>query len=266
MAKIGIFATASALKEEDKIKIDEGIKIIQSWGHEIILAKNCFYSTPIFENNSESLMAGTIEQRIEGLYETWGQADILLALRGGYGSIQLIDKLDYDFLSKNPKTIIGYSDITTLFCAIESQCQSFAPMFHAPMLFELSSLRPNELDAFKTLLTNPANYPRNTNHKIRGGNLSLIASLIGSKYLKKFDEGEILFLEEIKEPAYKIERMFYQIYHAGLLDSIEELWLGKGNEAVYNYSLLETFSKEKGFKLVKDLPYGHLEKMPLGIN
>jgi muramoyltetrapeptide carboxypeptidase LdcA involved in peptidoglycan recycling len=75
-----------------------------------------------------------------------------------------------------------------------------------------------------------------------------------------------LFLEEIKEPAYKIERMFYQIYHAGLLDLIEELWLGKGNEAVYNYSLLETFSKEKGFKLVKDLPYGHFEKMPLRIN
>jgi muramoyltetrapeptide carboxypeptidase len=266
MAKIGIFATASALKEEDKIKIDDGIKLLQSWEHEVILAKNCFYSTPIFENNSESLMAGTIEQRIEGLYEIWEQADILLALRGGYGSIELIDKLDYDFFWENPRTIIGYSDITTLFCAIESQCKSFGTMFHAPMLFEISSLKPNELDAFKTLLTDPANYPRSTNHKVRGGNLSLIASLIGSKYLKHFSEGEILFLEEIKEPAYKIERLFYQIYHAGLLDPIEELWLGKGSEAVYNYSLLETFSQEKGFKLVKDLAYGHLEKMPLRFN
>lgn len=259
--KIGIIALSSALKQGEDIS--ESVSVIESWGHELIFAKNCF-DQKILCPNSDTLLAGTIQARIDGLYEIWDQADIIWSLRGGYGAVQILEFLDYEFFSNRPKILCGYSDLTALFLALHSQ-SNLNTFFHCPMLFEFSGLKEEEKLDLKSMFADPDNF-RKTQKIIRGGNLSLITALIGSPYFKGFESNEILFLEECKEPAYKVERMLYQLYHAGLFQNIDELWIGKEDEAVFNIDFLHLIREQYNFEIKLDKPYGHASKMVLRLS
>lgn len=258
---IGIIAPASALKDGENL--EAGIHYLQELGFKVKQAKNILLQEELCHG---SFFAGSIEARIEGIMQVWSdpEVDILLSMRGGYGCMQLLDKLDYDYMGKNPKPVLGYSDLTALFMALYTQAyHGKLELFHTPMLIELATMNKTTNDSFIDLLNqiDPEaymNYQMKLNQgiKVHGGNLSLVASLVGTKYLPDMQDA-ILFLEDCKEPAYKIERMFYQLELAGIFDSIAEMQLGIASEANYPDTYLSELVLRKGFSLAKDIPVGH---------
>lgn len=264
ISSIGIIAPAAAIKEGEEDRFHQGIKFLEDLGLKVKTATNVFAREELFPG-AGTFLPGKSEERIAAMMQLWSDSsvDALLAMRGGYGCIQLLDKLDYSYISRNPKPVLGYSDLTALFAALYTQAyKQKLELFHTPMLLELTNLDQESKLSFLNMLQaiDPLAYKsykfKLSKQKILGGNLSLIASLVGTKYLPKF-KNAILFLEDCKDEAYKIERMFYQLAYAGILSQIKELHLGIPLETEYNYQLIEGFAVKYKFKLVKNLAIGH---------
>ncbi len=160
-------------------------------------------------------------------------------------------------IANNPKPILGYSDLTALFMAIikktKMQC------FHTPMLVELSRLNGPSMDSFFNILSLTENFKiEKKNKKILGGNLTVLASLIGTDYLPDFKDA-VLFLEDCNEEPYKIDRLINQLYLSGIFDNISEIWLGKAMQTKYNLQLLQRIATNRNIILKQDLDIGHAE-------
>lgn len=197
------------------------------------------YSLRIFPGVAEKngYLAGSDEVRLNDLHGAFADRDIdaILCLRGGYGSPRLLDRIDFDLLRRNAKPFVGYSDITALHLAI-SRCAGFVT-FHGPMLnADLlgDKQQPTESALFSMLrgeltsgsvLSHPQAYPLTTlvpgiaRGRLLGGNLSLIAGTLGTPY--EIDaEGVVLFLEDINEPLYRIDRLLTHLRLAGKLSAL----------------------------------------------
>jgi muramoyltetrapeptide carboxypeptidase len=184
--------------------------------------------------------AGDDRSRAEALNNLYAndRVDVILCARGGYGASRILDFIDYDLISANPKPLIGYSDITALLCVIADRTE--APVWHGPMLTDIA--RGLDSVSFERLLgvirdqADPL--PRMDLSVLRpglgegpivGGNLSILATLCGTPYHPDMN-GRVLFIEDTDEPAYGIDRMILQLRLAGAFDRIEGLILGNFSE------------------------------------
>lgn len=199
-------------------------------------------------------------------------------LRGGYGCQKLQTSFPHLDL-KGSKLFIGYSDGTALHLYLNAKNKV---SLHAPVVSELHELSARELSALKALLLGQKKQLRYNNlkilksktaelsfktwkGKITGGNLSLISTSIGASALPPF---EFLFLEDVNEPAYKIDRFLHHLLYAGALKSSKAILFGdfyplKNKELE---ELLKNFSKSCPLPLVWGLPCGHQKRMPLFFN
>lgn len=163
----------------------------------------------------------------------------LLTMRGGWGCNRILPLLDYNLISQHPKIIIGYSDITSLLLAIYAR--SGIVTFHGPV--GTSIWNPFSVDYFKRILfdgesvtlQNPSPNPQNrvqaiapgiARGKLVGGNLSVLAAMVGSPYLPNWNQ-TILFVEEVGEEVYRIDRMLTQLKLAGILDRLSGFVFGQ---------------------------------------
>lgn len=191
----------------------------------------------------------TVSERIDDLHAMFRDPEVraVFCIRGGYGSMQLLDRLDYDLIRRNPKIFVGYSDITALHLAINRHAGLVT--FHGPIV--LSSFTEYTQRSFRQALfdarpagklTNPvesnALRPEHPLRTIRGGtatgrlvggNLSLITALMGTPYEIE-TRGRILFLEDVGEEPYRIDRMLTQLRLAGKLDSAAGIVFGECSE------------------------------------
>ncbi len=261
---IGIFAPASAIKEGEELLVKQAITMLEDWGLKVICADNIFEQEELF-TGSGSYVPGSVSRRIDSMMKLWASVDVLLALRGGYGCIQLLDQLDYKWMQSNPRPLLGYSDLTALFCGVYTQAYQKLnlQLFHTPMLCDLMKIDRDSLSSFTKLLQaididayKRGDFRMGTASKIAGGNLSLLAALIGTEYLPSFKDN-ILFIEDCKEPGYKIQRMLQQLRLARVFEGIKELWLGTALETIYDLELLKDLSKEFNFALITGKPVGH---------
>jgi muramoyltetrapeptide carboxypeptidase len=149
--------------------------------------------------------------------------DAVWCLRGGYGAMRLLEALDYDALRRHPKTIIGYSDITALHCAIAVRCELAS--IHGPTArsklppFSERSLRAaatRSEESCGTVPTAQTLVPGRAQGRLVGGNLALLAALHGTPFQPKYD-GAILVLEDVNEAPYRIERLLLQLRLSGAL-------------------------------------------------
>jgi muramoyltetrapeptide carboxypeptidase len=257
--KIGVISPAGPVSESN---LKPGLNILRSSGFEVRLGPHVY--------DSRAYLAGDDEARLDDLHNMFRAPEIraVFCARGGYGSPRLLDKIHYDLIKENPKIIVGYSDITALLMAIHGKTGLIT--FHGPIVRELpindsknweSLLRLLSSDQpLKLSLTDKTAFlPGKAKGPLIGGNLSLICNLLGTPFLPSLG-GCILFIEERKEPVYRIDRMLTHLALSGELKSLSGLIAGQfegcGDTAAINGLLFEIVS-DLEIPLATGLPIGH---------
>ena len=191
-------------------------------------------------------LGGTVQERVDDLHLMFRDPEVkaVIAIRGGYGSAQLLDHIDYDLIRTHPKIFLGYSDITAMLLGIHQKTGLIT--FHGPVA--LSQFTPYTQEHFRRALfqtdpigsvTNPkesnALRPTHTLRTVRpgkaqgrliGGNLTLLSTTLGTPY-EVDTRGKIFFFEDVDEEPYRIDRMLTQLRLAGKLDAAAGIIFGE---------------------------------------
>lgn len=275
---IGIIAPASCTTYE---KVLEAKKNIEDMGYQVILGectKKQWYS-----------YAGTDEERAEEINSFFADKsiDAIICMRGGYGCNRLIELLDFEVIKRNPKIFVGYSDITTLHIALNEKANLIT--FHGPMAVSnfTGNYNRDTYENFIEMLSNSRDKQSIKNitkelkvlnegrakGKLVGGNLATLIATLGTEYDLDYNR-KILFLEEIGEKTYKIDRFLNQLKKHGVFEKIEGLVLGDfkncTQDSEKDMTLLEVFQnyfKELKKPVIYNFESGHSEPMltlPLG--
>lgn len=292
--RIGIIAPASFITEEDFEKIKANIESLNLIA---IPSRNLFKKT--------GYLAGTDAERVEDLHEMFARKDIagIFCARGGYGTPRILRLIDYDLIRKNPKVFIGYSDITALLVAIYVQTGLIT--FHGAV--GISTFNDFTKNYLRRILFEPNNYlelesepevPNENDNSssstgngilkissgkaegvLIGGNLSLLVSLLGTNYDFNPDD-KILFLEEVGEEPYRIDRMLTQLINAGKLEKCKAIVMGVFTNCEVkkeNPSFDDSFNLREvlfdrlgslGIPVIYGLSFGHIKNkftLPIGI-
>ena len=241
---IAIVAPAGILKSR-QATIQKAKKLIENWGLKVVLGKNIF--------NNGHHFAGTDDERCQDFQDALDNKNIkaIWAARGGYGSVRILDKLDFTKFKESPKWVIGYSDITAFHNHIHNL--GFETL-HAMMATSLEE-KPEEIiktiSSFKKSLFgeevsytiksskyNRTNSSKEIEGKLIGGNLAILTSMLGSKSQLK-TKGKILFIEEIGEYKYSIDRMLQSLKRSGYFTKVNAVIVG-------NMSLIKKNSTKWG--------------------
>jgi muramoyltetrapeptide carboxypeptidase len=228
---IAIVAPAGILKNR-QATIQKAKNLAESWGLKVVLGKHLF--------NQNNHFSGTDEERCQDFQDALDNQNIkaIWAARGGYGSVRILDKLDFTTFKKQPKWIIGYSDITALHNHIHNLG---VETIHGMMATSLEE-KPKEIiktiSTFKNALfgdelkhtISSSKYNRIFSSgaiegQIIGGNLAILASMLGSESQINTD-GKILFIEEIGEYKYSIDRMLQSLKRAGYFTKVKAVIVG----------------------------------------
>ncbi len=266
--KIAVVSTAGKISE---IQIRVGLETLKSWQLEIEIGKSV--------HGNYGYFAGTDSERLVDLQLALDNPEIkaIFCARGGYGTTRIIDKLDFSKFLQNPKWLVGFSDITALHSHIHN--------------FKIQTIHANTLSTFgnelvdealrKILFGEKINSLQAENCKFNrvgkafglliGGNISLLTGIIGTK--SDFStNGKVLFLEEVGEPLYYVDRMMTHLLRAGKLDNLAGLAIG-GLTEMTNPSnkfdgTIEEIILDKvsqfSYPIAFNLPFGHQnENFPL---
>ena len=223
---IGLIAPANYTNENSNAEIE----YLQSRGFNVVYGQS-FYSRWYGFGGTDSVRAKDINDMFAN-----PNINAIFAVRGGYGGIRIVDKLNYDVIKKNPKIISGFSDNTTLLLAINEKTGLVT--FHGPMSDNLKNIPSVTENAFNKAFTSNESYNllgfddtytimksgRGTG-KITGGNLSLVVATLGTDHEINTD-GKILFLEETNEASYRVDRMLKQLKLAGKFDKLQGIIIG----------------------------------------
>lgn len=234
-----LFGAVQPLREGDRVALVAPAGVVRRAEDVTRAVDNVrsFGWTPVLGNHVSAqlgYLAGTDEDRLKDINEAFASDDIqaIWCLRGGYGSLRLLADLDYPALRKRRKPLIGFSDITALHSAVHRKCGLVT--FHGPTArsrlssFSRASMVRALVEQRDPCGEAPAAHvlrPGRAKGRLIGGNLALIASLIGTPFAPNF-EGAILIIEDIGEAVYRIDRMLRQLILAGLLQQCKGLVAG----------------------------------------
>ncbi len=252
--------------------IDIAYRRLTDWGHSVCVGK--------YAKNHYGCFGGTANERAEDLSNAFADenTDFILCSRGGYGLQQIIDKVHIPENCR--KTVMGFSDITCLHLKL---FKKGIASVHSIMCKHISTLPDNAepIQQVKNILSGkPLEYQLKTGNnsrngfaqgKIIGGNLSVFAGLIGTPYFPDFNDNIILFLEDLCEPQYKIDRMLHQLRLAGVFAKIKGLIIGQFSDCETREGFPETitdlvteFASQYHYPVWTDFPAGHVDdNLPL---
>jgi len=255
----------------DEDIIDKTAVILREWGLMVEVGENALYSVGHF--------SGSIEQRLSDLQKAMDDSEIKLIFcsRGGYGMVHLLDKLSFDGMIQNPKWVVGYSDITALHAALQS---NGIISLHAPMVKHFADEGGSDKAVMytKTVLTEGRinyeisaaeygylNRQGKTSGQLFGGNLSVFCGILGSKYAVIPRNG-IFVIEDIGEEPYRVDRMIYQLKLARVFDRIKGLIVGCFTDYVEDkemykplYESIMAAVSEYTFPVCFGFPVGHVK-------
>jgi serine-type D-Ala-D-Ala carboxypeptidase len=222
---VTVLAPASPFNPD---KFNKGLTVLKSMGFEIEIPSGIF--------SSKGYLAGDDHHRAELLNNAFKSSEIkaIICARGGFGSIRILDKIDYDAICKQPKILIGFSDISSLLTAIYERCGLVT--FHGPTVTSLADADKATISALFAILTSEkvlsiydpgaiSLNPGLAKGPVMGGNLTTLCHLVGTPFMPEFS-GHILFLEDIGEAPYRIDRMLTQMKMAGCFEGLSGLMLG----------------------------------------
>lgn len=288
---VGLISPGSYIDDEG---LEKAVNNLESLGLKVKMGRHI--------RKLRGFTAGTDEERLEDLHHMFADpaVDGIWCVRGGYGSARLLPSIDYGLIKKNPKILIGYSDITALLQGIYSQTGLIC--FHGPVgaseltdftrthllavLFEgrsphvinLPEVDTQEKEGEEVADNKPGSYvinPGKVQGVLAGGNLSLLAAITGTKYGLDI-QGKLLFIEDVGEKPYRIDRMLTQLRQAYPLEKAAGIALGifaacEADEGDRSLTLKETLLDRLAhlsLPVMYGLPFGHIDDhatLPVGI-
>jgi muramoyltetrapeptide carboxypeptidase len=277
-ATVGIFAPSGRVDAE---RLREGIGRLERAGHRVLVAPETSLEWRYF--------AGTDSERLAAFDRMLDDPaiDLVLAARGGYGFTRLIARIDWARVAASAKAFVGFSDFTVFNCAALARAN--LATLHGPMLSaDIGDGEPDEfmwrhfgetLWGVEDAVTVPFDHGSaacSIEGTLWGGNLANLAHLAGTPYLPEVDGG-LLYVEDIGEEPYAVERMFLQLFHAGVLQRQRAILLGEFTDCVpagksrYPYCMAEVVETLRGLlacPLLEQLPFGHVARkltLPFGL-
>jgi len=294
---IGIVAPASPPRSQERI--EKSVRYFEKIGYRVELGKTVQPPpAPSLKRRGYGYLSAPDKDRLADLHAMFRSKRVRAVFyhRGGYGSIRLLDKIDYDLIRRNPKIIVGYSDATALFAALHKKAKLascfFGPMPGVDLWDEIDPFTEENFWRAMTStkpfgeLQNSPSYAAKRNRRglgggssivggrMIGGNLTVFCSLLGTPYQPSF-KSAIPFFEEIDEKPRKIDAYLAQLRHAGLFREAKAILLGQftncdrdENAATLldapTLSLKEVFSEyfsKLGVPVLTGLPFGHEKQM-----
>lgn len=269
----------STARKISRNEVQPAVELLESWGLKAKVGKH------LFEQHHQ--FAGTHKQRLEDLQLALDDPECkaIICARGGYGTVQLIDGVDFSSFKENPKWLVGYSDVTVLHNHIN---QNFGiETLHAimPINFPKSGNNAATLSLKKALFGESLEYSfsmedgsitssENISAPVVGGNLSILYSLCGSPSQIN-PAGKFLFFEDLDEYLYHIDRMMMNLKRNGLFENCKGVLVGglsdmNDNAIPYGLSAKEIIlenTKELGIPIIFGVPAGHIaENLALIMN
>lgn len=259
---VAIVCTARKFSLEEA---QPAIALLHSWGLKVLLG-----ATIGLDNYQ---LGGLDQERSADFNQALANPDVkaIWCARGGYGSVRIIDSIDFDLLRKNPKWVIGFSDVTVFHSQIHNE--GFQTL-HGIMAFSVPNATEKSKKSLKKALfgkkitykvkSEPYNKEGKGKGMLVGGNLSIIYSLLGSK--SSIDtKGKIVFIEDLDEYLYHLDRMLYNLKRNGYFEDIQGLIVGGmtdmhdnnipfGQDAI---QIITAIAQEYNFPIVFDFPAGH---------
>lgn len=264
--RVGVLAPASIVKYEDVVP---GIRLFtEQWGLEVVEGKTLSTSFNQFSASDEDRLAD-MQQMLDD-----PSIKAIIAARGGYGCSRIVDNLNFDKFLENPKWVVGFSDLTAF---LARTFQLGYASIHAPMAKTITcagaevaaeSLRQmlfGELPDYEVAV-HPLNRAGQANGQVVGGNLCLLAHMIGSE-TETDTNGKILFIEDINEYLYNHDRMMIQLKRSGKLNNLAGLVVGQFTDMKDNnsptfgkdaYEIIAEHVAEFDYPVCYDFPVGHV--------
>lgn len=256
---IGLVAPAGPWDEEEFAR---GVQILAQYGFKVKIARDL--------GARQNYLAGPDRHRTTLFHEIWGDPEVqaVLSVRGGFGSLRILAAIDYELIREQPKIFIGFSDITALHCAILQQTGLLT--FHGPMVTTLAKIDKESLLSFFNTITSGACRPITTRSveilhpgqaagRLIGGNLTTAVHLLATPYEVSWRD-KIVFLEDVGEAPYRIDRMLTHLKMAGRFAGIRGLILGSftncGDQEMIWTRVMELFGDED-LPIWANFPIGH---------
>jgi muramoyltetrapeptide carboxypeptidase len=262
---VGFVAPSAYLT--DAATVDRAAQFFASRGWRVQAGETCFARHERFAG-PDDLRASELQR-----FCTDPTIDVVISARGGYGLSRILDRLDFQAIRSAQHTIVGYSDFTAFSLAYLALAGGVS--FQGPSAGDFGSVTPDPftVENFFAAIEQPehqlefdADGPAcDVRGTLWGGNLALLTTLVGTRYFPKV-RGGVLFIEDVNEPAYRLERMLYQLHQAGVLEKQRALLVGDfdpvtpmSNDNGFTVaSVLRQIRGELALPVISGLPFGHV--------
>ncbi|MDX2255357.1 MAG: LD-carboxypeptidase [Pseudanabaenaceae cyanobacterium bins.39] len=260
-SKISVIAPSGALREWERF--ENGLQVWRDRGYELVIPEDL--------SQPWGYLAGTDQQRCQQFIQAWNDPETvaIASARGGYGSMRLLENLDWQQLRDVPKWLIGFSDITALLWALAKYKQVGG--LHAPVITTLATEPDRSRSQFFDCLEGKiSRYTLEGEGLVQGkaqgvlmpANLTLATNMIGTSLCPDLDQ-VILAIEDVAEPPYKVDRMLTHWRWSGHLQKLKGIAIGRFSQAEVStpsFTMLEVWRDrlgDLGIPIVMGLPFGH---------
>ncbi len=247
--------------------INDAVKLLESWGLNVVLGDTVYADHHQYAGDDD-LRAKDFQRFLDD-----PNVKAIFAARGGYGTIRIVDRLDFSAFAENPKWVVGFSDITVLHSDIQAQHQ--IATIHGQMPLTIPDGTAESLQTLRKALFNEpfdyrfkssaANRAGSANGILIGGNLTLLLMMAGSASEMNY-KNKVLFLEDVGEYLYSVDRMMWSLKRSGKLAELNGLLVGgftdlKDNEIPFGKDAVEIIRehvKDYNFPVCFNFPAGHI--------
>lgn len=268
--KIAIVSPSGAVLPE---RVDGAVRAFEKWGFVPVLGEHCKEDCKAYGVISHS---APWQDRLSDLNQALHDPEVraILCSRGGYGAVHLLEYLDLDYIASHPKWIVGFSDISALHAAWH---RAGVMSIHSPMAKhltlhdiddEINQINYNimtrgEFPSYR-VLPHPHNRCGTATATITGGNLAVLMSLLATPF-NMIKPGNIIFIEDVAEQVYQVQRLLYHLRLAGILPNLAGLIVGqftkhRGEETTAMVDMIADMVAPYGYPVAFDFPIGHVPR------
>jgi muramoyltetrapeptide carboxypeptidase len=251
---------------------EAGVRVLEDWGFRVVVAPEVFADRPYGQAIDREAA-----RRFQEIWEN-PEIKVVMGVRGGYGSLKILPYLDTERLARQPKRLVGFSDLTNLLLTLHQRLGLVT--FHGPTLAHLAEITPEARESCLWWLSAPGPdhftlaglkelHPGTVEGPLVGGNLTILCHLLGTPYAPRLT-GALLFLEDHNEALYRLDRLAHHLLLSGVLEGVAGILLGAftgGSSQAQAEEVLALAFEPLGVPVAAGLPVGHQPEnhtLPLG--